>query len=211
MGTETGPKAIAEQDHLPGAHGPATIPPWWGRTRIRVSAASCQPGPWLRSTNTETVALRISQHDEIGVVRITIPVDEFGSEGEETGRLGLLLGGVGHVEVARCRRGWRWGAVWLRSRRRFSFRHRPVARARWPTHRSPPHGARTRGPDAKTPLLVLCHSHRAPQPPHSAWADSGKSDSELPVVSPGWEGGVFGRVTARGTHRKTPVRSRRHR
>jgi hypothetical protein len=49
--------------------------------------------------HTETIAIGIGEHDEVGVVRVTVPVDPLGAQGHQPLDLGGLVGRVPGVQV----------------------------------------------------------------------------------------------------------------
>ncbi len=49
--------------------------------------------------STALVAVSGSEHDEVGVVRIRVPVDAFGAQGNQSRHFGFLIGGVVGIEV----------------------------------------------------------------------------------------------------------------
>ena len=49
--------------------------------------------------DAEPVALGILQHDEVRILRVAVPVDPPGTERHEPGRFGLLLTGIGGMQV----------------------------------------------------------------------------------------------------------------
>ena len=49
--------------------------------------------------DAETVAVGIFENDEVGVVRVAVPVDRPGPQGDQPSGFGFLLSDVGDVEV----------------------------------------------------------------------------------------------------------------
>ena len=49
--------------------------------------------------DAEPIAVRVRQHDEVGVLRVAVPLDGLGAQPDKPRRFGLLLGGVGDMQV----------------------------------------------------------------------------------------------------------------